>query len=74
MTPEWVHHLLTIGFSEADQARMHELAVKNQEEQITSTEREELNNFVTVADALTLLQAQARLFLKRNKLSRSDHR
>lgn len=65
MTSELARHILTIGFPEADQARMHALAVKNQERQLSSAEREELDNYVTVADLLSLLKSKARQCLKK---------
>jgi hypothetical protein len=52
--------ILTLDFSETDKARMHELAVKNQEGQISPDELQELDNYVKAGDLLALLQSKAR--------------
>ena len=62
---ELARHVLRLGFAERDRARMHELAVKNQEGEISPAERQELDNFVKVGDLLAVLQSKARLSLKR---------
>jgi hypothetical protein len=62
-----------LEFSKQDQARMHELAAKNQDGRLTPAELEELDNFVTVGDLLALLQSKARRVLKKNKTSPARH-
>jgi hypothetical protein len=64
LTPQLARHVLKLAFSEADIARMHELAEKNREGQLTPTEREELDSFVKVGDLLAILQSKARKLLK----------
>jgi hypothetical protein len=39
-------YLLTLGFGEADQARMRDLAARNQEGAASAAEREELDGYV----------------------------
>lgn len=64
LTPALARHILKLSFSAADQARMHELAEKNQEGRISTAERGELDNYVTVADLLGILKSKARQRLK----------
>jgi len=64
LSPQLARHILKFGFSAADQARMHELATKNQEGTISQTELEELDSYVTVADLLGILKSKARQCLK----------
>ncbi len=52
--------VLKAGFPEADQARMHELALKNQQGRISRAELEELDSYITAGDLLALLQSKAR--------------
>jgi hypothetical protein len=60
LSPALARHVLKLGFSAADQARMHELAAKNQEGTISPAELEELDSYVTVADLLGILKSKAR--------------
>jgi hypothetical protein len=64
LTPELARHVLRLGFSEEDRARMHELAVKNQEGALTPEETRELDSFVAVGDLLAVLQSRARTLLR----------
>ena len=57
-------HILKLRFSKQDQARMHELAERNQEGRISAGELEELDSYVAVGDLLALLQSRARRTLK----------
>jgi len=52
--------ILTLGFDEDDQARMRELADRNQEGALTAEERAELQNFVKAGHLLALLHSKAR--------------
>jgi hypothetical protein len=58
-------YVLTIGFDESDQARMHDLAVRNQEGRLSSAEKKELRNYVRAGHMLALLQSKARKSLKK---------
>jgi hypothetical protein len=57
--------ILAINFSDKDKARMHELAQRNGEGNLSSAEREELETYIKVADVLALLHAKARRSLKK---------
>ncbi len=65
--------ILKLQFSKYDRARMHELAVKNQDGLISPGELEELDNYVRVGDLLAVLQSKARRALKKREGS-SAHR
>jgi len=66
-------YILRLGFSQQEKARMHELAVKNQEGVIAPAELEALQNYVTVGDLLALLQSRARRALKEDNRSPLRH-
>jgi hypothetical protein len=64
-TPELARYLLGLRFSDAEQATMHELAVKNQQGKITPEELRELDGYVKAGDLLAILQSKARMALKK---------
>jgi hypothetical protein len=64
LTPALARHILTLAFSDEDKARMHELAVKNQEGRISPAELDELDNYIKVGDLIAILQSKARQLLK----------
>ena len=66
-------HIVKLGFPKADKDRMHELAVKNQQGQISALELEELDNYVQAGEILALLQSKARSTLKSRKGISSRH-
>jgi hypothetical protein len=51
-------------FSERDKARMHDLAVRNQNDALSPREKEELIGFATAGTLLSILQSKARRTLK----------
>lgn len=57
-------HVVKLGFSDEDTARMCELSRKARAGELTDAERAELDNYVTVGDLLALLQSKARKVLK----------
>ncbi len=57
-------YILSLGFSERDKARMHDLAVRNQEDALTAVEREELFAYAKAGSLLGILQSKARRVLK----------
>lgn len=57
-------HVLKLRFSNDDQARMHDLAAKNQTGELSPDDIDELDNFVRVGDLLAILQSKARQSLK----------
>src|ERR1700682_6273184 len=65
--------ILKLGFPKYDKARMHELALKNQEGRIAPAELEELDNYIRAGDLLALLQSKARSTLKKHKRAPARH-
>jgi hypothetical protein len=57
---EVARYLLSLGFSEQDKARMHDLAVRNQDDALTPAERDELFAFAKAGDLLSILKSKAR--------------
>jgi hypothetical protein len=66
---ELARYVLTLGFGEEDQARMRELAERNQEGGLSTQEQEELRNYVKAGHLLALLHSKARKSLKPKKVS-----
>jgi hypothetical protein len=64
LTPTLARHLLKLGFDAGDQARMRELAARNQAGTITPAELLELDDFLRASLTLTVLQARARRLLR----------
>jgi len=64
LTPTLARHLLRLGFSPEDKARMHDLAVRNQAGEISESELKELDAYIRVEALLTILQPRARKLLK----------
>ena len=62
-------YVLTLGFGEDDQARMRELAERNQAGGLSTAEQEELRNYVKAGHLLALLHSKARKSLQRKKVS-----
>jgi hypothetical protein len=73
LTPALARHVLKLKFDDADTARMHELAQKNREGQLSDVEREELDSYVKVGDLLAILQSKARKLLKTPPGGRNGH-
>jgi hypothetical protein len=63
---ELAQAILAFDYDEQDRKRMHELAVKNQEGQLTKDEEEELDGYRRVAYFVDLMRSKARLSLKRH--------
>ncbi len=66
-------YILTLGFTDRDKARMHDLAERNQEDTISPAEREELFAYVNAGSLLSILQAKARRALKVKPKKRATH-
>jgi hypothetical protein len=69
LTQAVARKLLAITFTETDQARMEELAQRNQQGRLMAQEREELANYVKVGDLLAILHSKARQALKKHQTS-----
>jgi hypothetical protein len=65
LTPSLARYLLTLGFGAEDQARMNDLAVRNQEGDLSPAEKDELLSYVKAGHLLALLHAKARKALKK---------
>ena len=60
LSSEMARHILDLGFSDRDKARMHHLAVRNQEDALSPAEKEELFAFGKAGDLLAILKSRAR--------------
>ena len=66
MDPAAARAILALDFTPADRERMHQLAVKNQDGQLTETERQELDSYRRIGRFLDLLSSKARQSLRRH--------
>jgi hypothetical protein len=64
LSPDLARYILTLGFDDEDQARMRDLAERNQEGALTTEEQRELQSYVTAGHMLALLHSKARRSLK----------
>jgi hypothetical protein len=69
LSRELARYILTLGFDEPDQARMRELAERNEEGALSSDEQRELQNYVKAGHMLALLHSKARRSLKAERAS-----
>ncbi len=60
LSPALARHILDRGFNARDKARMHDLALRNQEDALTAAEKEELLAFTKAATLLSILKSKAR--------------
>ena len=63
LPPEMARYILDIDFNDRDKARLHELVVRNQDDDLTPAEKEELVAFLNAGSMLSILQARARRML-----------
>jgi hypothetical protein len=73
LSAEAARALLRLRFQQQDLDRMHQLAVKNQEDVVTEPERADLETYRRVGLVVDLLQAKARLTLKKRGLDTARH-
>jgi hypothetical protein len=64
LPPDRARHLLALGFSERDKARMHDLAVRNQAGALSDAEKEELLGYAKAGCLLGILHSKARRALQ----------
>jgi hypothetical protein len=64
LTPSLARYILQLGFSHRDKARMHELAVRNQDDALSATEKAELFAYAKAGSLLSILKSRARRALK----------
>jgi hypothetical protein len=60
LSEEMARSILGLGFSDRDRARMHDLAVRNQDDSLSPGEKEELLAFGKAGDLLAILKSRAR--------------
>ena len=65
-SPALARHLLTLSFTPDDQARMHDLAVRNQSGLLSAPEREELRSYAHAGCLLGILHSKARQALEQS--------
>ena len=71
---EWARHLLALGFSERDEARMNALAERNRQGTVSDAEKEELLGYAKAGCLLGILHSKARRALKTpRKPGRTSH-
>jgi hypothetical protein len=61
---EMARYILTLGFSDEDKARMHDLAIRNQEDRLSALEKEELFAYAKAGSVLSILKSKARVALR----------
>ena len=65
ISPALARHLLKLGFTDHDKARMHDLAVRNQSGLLSAKELRELDSYVNAGELLGILHSKARQALKK---------
>lgn len=69
LSPETARTLLRLQFDASHHRRVDLLSAKGQEGTLTVVERDELDEYIHVADLLAILQSKARQALKRAGLA-----
>ncbi len=64
LPPAMARYILRLSFNARDKARMHDLAVRNQEDALSPAEAEELSAYAKAGTLLSLLQSKARRALR----------
>ncbi|MBW3543301.1 MAG: hypothetical protein KY476_23855 [Planctomycetes bacterium] len=64
LTPEAAKAILAIRFSDADLERARDLALRNQDGELTEQEELEMHSYRKAANLLAILHAKARLALR----------
>jgi len=64
LSEEMARHILDLGFSDRDKARMHDLVVRNQDDALSSSEKQELFAFGKAGDLIAILKSKARRTLR----------
>ncbi len=60
LSADFARYILDREISGRDKARMHDLAVRNQNDELTPAEKEELHGFAKAASLLSILKSRAR--------------
>jgi hypothetical protein len=64
LSAEFARYLLSRDFSQRDRTRMHELAVRNQSDELSADEKAEMFAYARAGTILSILQIKARRTLK----------
>jgi hypothetical protein len=64
LPPAMARYLLTLAFNDGDKARMHDLAVRNQDGALSPAEKEELLAYARAGTLLSILKSKARRTLR----------
>ncbi len=60
LSPEMARHILGLGFSDRDKARMQDLASRNQEDKLSDVEKDEMIAFSKAGTLLSILKSRVR--------------
>jgi hypothetical protein len=60
LSAEFARYILRHEISERDKARMHDLAVRNQNDELTPAEKQEMFGFAKATTLLSILKSRAR--------------
>lgn len=60
ISSDLARYILDLRFNDRDQARMHDLVVRNQSDSLSPSEKEELAAFGKAGDLLAILKSRAR--------------
>src|SRR5262249_21983838 len=71
LPPHLARYLHTVGFDEHDKARMHDLAMRNQDDALSPAEKEELFAYVKAGNLLSILKSGARRAFKGKPITRT---
>jgi hypothetical protein len=71
LPPKIARYLLDLQFGDRDKARMHDLAVRNQEEVLSPTEKDELFAYAKAGTLISILKSRARRVLRRKLAKRT---
>jgi hypothetical protein len=64
LPPDVARYILTCRFSDDDKARMHDLAVRNQEDALSAAEKQELFAYAKTGSLVSILKSKARRALR----------
>jgi len=64
-------HILGCGFTETDKSRMHNLAERNQNDELSEVEKRELLAYGKAGTLLSILKSRARQIIRRRAATRS---
>jgi hypothetical protein len=72
LSPAMARYLLKLGFSDRDKARMHDLAERNQSDNLSAAEKEELLAYAKAGTVLSILKSKARRVLNAKPKKRTS--